>query len=259
MKYVLLFLFLGFFNAQAQSYLDYYFKANNINGAIVIYNENKDEWLFSTELEPFSNTPAAAHFHLWQALVGLEEKVFKIDVKEKLMWDGVKRSFFDERKPEWNADTNLIDAIKNKNDWYFDRLQNYLPQESYSSNIKKSTFFKEIKNNELQYFWNYAALTNPNSMILFLKELKEGKLPFNKQSQQFVYNQLLKDEKLAIHTATTNYLGKRIDWTVGVYLKQSKPIYFSLRTYTSLETTELDDYERRKNLIISQIFDVLNY
>ncbi|MEG1377872.1 MAG: hypothetical protein RSC81_12405, partial [Myroides sp.] len=81
----------------------------------------------------------------------------------------------------------------------------------------------------------------------------------NKQSQQFVYNQLLKDEKLAIHTATTNYLGKRIDWTMGVYLKQSKPIYFSLRTYTSLETTELDDYERRKNLIISQIFDVLNY
>ena len=99
MKYVLLFLFLGFFNVQAQSYLDYYFKANNINGAIVIYDDNKDEWLFSTEVEPFSNTPAAAHFHLWQALVGLEEKVFKINVKEKLLWDGVKRSFFEERKP----------------------------------------------------------------------------------------------------------------------------------------------------------------
>lgn len=259
MKHVLLFLFLGLFNVQAQNYLDYYFKANNINGAIVIYNENKDEWIFSNEVEPFSNTPAASHFHLWQTLVGLEEKIFKIDVKEKLLWDGVKRSFFDERKPEWNANTNLIDAIKNKNDWYFDRLQNKLSQENYTNNIKKSTFFKEIKNNELEFFWNYAGLTNPNSMILFLKELKEGKLPFNKQSQQFVFNQILKDEKLAIHTATTSYLGKRIDWTVGVYLKQSKPIYFSLRTYTSLEADKLEDYEQRKNLIISQIFDVLNY
>ncbi len=259
MKYVLLLLFLGFFNVQAQSYLDYYFKANNINGAIVIYNENKDEWLFNNEVEPFSNTPAAAHFHLWQALVGLEESVFKIDVKEKLYWDGVKRSFFGERKPEWNTDTNLIDAIKNKNDWYFDRLQNYLPQQSYNDNIKKATFLKDIKNNELQYFWNYAALTNPNSMILFLKGLKEGTLPFNKKSQQFVYNQLLKDETLAMHTATTHYLGKKIDWTIGVYMKQSKPVYFSLRTYTSLEANELADYEKRKNLIISQIFDVLNF
>ncbi len=259
MKYVLLLLFLGFFNVQAQSYLDYYFKANNINGAIVIYNENKDEWLFSSEVEPFSNTPAAAHFHLWQALVGLEEKIFKIDVKEKLLWDGVKRSFFDERKPEWNADTNLIDALKNKNDWYFDHLQNNLPQENYTNNIKKSTFFKEIKNNELQYFWNYAALTNPNSMILFLKDLYSSKLPFHKQNQQFVFNQLLMDQKLAIHTATTSYLGREIDWTVGVYLKQNKPIYFSLRTYRSLESEKMKDYEKRKNLILTQIFEVLNF
>lgn len=259
MKYVLLFLFLGFFNVQAQNYLDYYFKSNNINGAIVIYNENKNEWLFSTEVEPFNNTPAASHFHLWQALVGLEERIFKIDVKEKLLWNGVKRSFFDERKLEWNKNTNLIDALYYKNDWYFDHLKVALPKEQYESNIKKSTFFKDIKNNELEYFWNYAALTNPNTLILFLKDLKEGSLPFNKKSQQFVYNQLLKNEQLAMHTATTNYLGKRIDWTIGVYLKQSKPIYFSLRTYTSLEAEKLEDYESRKNLILSQIFDVLNY
>lgn len=259
MKYVLLFLFLSFFKVHAQNYLDYYFKSNNINGAIVIYNQNKDEWLFSSEVEPFNNTPAAAHFHLWQALVGLEEKVFKIDVKENFLWDGVKRSFFDGRRTDWNKDTNLIEAIKNNNDWYFDRLQNNLPQESYTTNIKNSTFFKEIKNNELQYFWNYAALTNPNSMILFLKDLYEGKLPFNSKNQQFVFNQLLKDQKLAIHTATTSYLGKKIDWTVGVYLKQNKPIYFSLRTYTSLEAEKLDDYEKRKNLILAQIFEVLNF
>lgn len=257
MKYVLLLLFLGF-NAKAQSYLDYYFKSNNINGAIVIYNENKDEWLFSTEVEPFTNTPAAAHFHLWQALVGLEEKVFKPDVKELFLWDGVKRSSFDGRQNEWNRNTNLIDALKHENDWYFDRLQHHLPPNVYTENIKKATFFKEIKNNELPYFWNYAAYTNPNSMILFLKDLYQNKLPFNKKNQQFVFNQLLKDQKLAIHTATTSYQGKKIDWTIGVYLKQEKPVYFSLRTYTSLEADELEDYEKRKNLILAQIFEVLN-
>lgn len=259
MKYVLLFLFLSFSNSNAQSYLDYYFKSNNINGAIVIYNQNKEEWLFSTEVEPFKNTPAAAHFHLWQALVGLEQKVFKIDVKEQFLWDGVKRSFFNGKRTEWNSNTNLIDALRNDTDWYFDRLQQVLPQDSYTANIKKASFFKEIKNNNLPYFWNYAALTNPNSMILFLKDLYNGKLPFNKQNQQFIFNQLLVDQNLAVHTATTSYLGNEIDWTVGVYLKQTKPIYFSLRTYRSLETEELEDYQKRKNLILAQIFEVLNY
>lgn len=259
MRYVLLFLFVNIFNTQAQSYLDYYFKSNNINGAIVIYNQNKDEWLFSTEVEPFKNTPAASHFHLWQTLVGLEENIFKIDVKEKFLWDGVRRSSFEGRRTEWNNDTNLIDALKYENDWYFDQLQHRLPKDSYTANIKKATFFKDIKNNELPYFWNYAASTNPNSMILFLKDLYESKLPFNKKSQQFLFNQLLKDQKLALHTATTSYLGKRIEWTVGVYLKQDKPIYFSLRTYTSLEAEKLEDYEKRKNLILAQIFEVLNF
>jgi len=259
MKYVLLFLFSGIFNLQAQNYLDYYFKSNNIEGAIVIYNQNKDEWLFNTEVEPFNNTPVAAHFQLWQALVGLEEKVFKTEVNKKQLWDGVKRSFFDERRPEWNNDTNLVDALKNKNDWYFDLLKNKLSEKSYLENIKNASLFKEIKNNEFLYFWNYAGLTNPNTMILFLKDLYEGKLPFNKKHQQFILNQLFINENLAIHTAETSYLGQKIDWTIGIYLKQDKPVYFSMRTYRSLETEKLENYEKRKNLIISQIFDVLNF
>lgn len=253
------FIFFMFFNAKAQSYLDYYFKANNINGAIVIYDENKDEWIFNTESEPFYNTPAGAHFHLWQALVGLEEKIFKIDVNEKLKWDGVKRSSFEGRMPEWNADTNLIDALKNQNDWYFNVLKDKLSAESYEKNIKNASFLKEVKNNEWEYFWNYAAFTNPNSMILFLKDLHDNKLPFHKKSQQFLFNQLLANQQLALHTTTTSYLGKKIDWTVGIYLKQSKPIYFSLRTYTSLESDALADYDKRKNLILAQIFEVLGY
>lgn len=259
MKYFLSFIFFGFSTVNAQNYLDYYFKSNDINGAIVIYNENKDEWLFSNETEPFYNTPAAGHFHLWQALVGLEHKVFSTNVKDLLKWDGVKRSYFEVNAVEWNKDSNLIDALINKNDWYFDRLQLTLLPDDYSKNIKNATFFKDIKNNELEYFWNYAALTNANSMILFLKELYYGTLPFNKKNQQFVYNQLLKDKNLAIYNCSTSYLGKKIDWTVGIYLKQQKPIYFSLRTYTSLEDAKLLDYEERKNLVLSQIFEVLNY
>lgn len=261
MKYVLtpLFIFLIAFNLQAQSYLDYYFKSNNINGGIVIYDENKNEWIFNTETEPFYNTPAAAHFHLWQALVGLEEKVYKIDVKDKIKWDGVKRYFFDEKFSQWNQDTNLIDALKYKNDWYFDVLKTKLSPESYNLNIKNASVLKDIKNNELSYFWNYAASTNPNTMILFLKDLYYNNLPFNKKSQQFIYNQLLIDQKLALHTSTTSFDGKKIDWTIGIYLKQAKPIYFSLRTYTPLDSDKLEDYEKRKNLILGEIFNVLGY
>lgn len=259
MKYLLLFLLSGFYQLQAQSYIDYYFKVNNIDGGIVIYDQNKEQWLFNTETEAFTNSPIASHFHLWQALVGLEERVFKTDVNEKQLWDGVKRSFFGTPKPEWNDASNLTEALINKNDWFFERLKEQLPNETYKQYIANASLLKEINNNEWLYFWNYGALTNPNTLVLFVKDLHERTLSFNKKNQQFVFNQLLIDQNLALNTAITHYDGQIIEWTVGVYLKQEKPIYFSLRTRRSLEAEKLPDYEYRRNLILGQIFEVLNY
>lgn len=259
MKYLVLLIFLGFYQLQAQSYLDFYFKANNIDGGIVIYNQNKEEWLFNTESEAFTNTPIASHFHLWQALVGLEHKIITTGVHDKQLWDGVKRTFFGEPKPEWNFSSNLIDALKHKNDWYFERLKAHLPKDIYEKQIVNAPLHKEIKNNEWPYFWNYGVLTNPNTLILFLKDLHETKLPFAKKSQQFVFNHLLLNEHLAVNTVKTHYDGQVIEWTLGVYLKQNKPIYFSYRTRRSLEAKVEEDYEYRRNLVLAQIFEVLNY
>lgn len=259
MKFWLIVLFISSCNLYSQNYLDYYFKANSIDGAIVIYNENKDEWIFSTESEPFLNTPIASHFHLWQALTGLQEKVFSINSNEKLQWDGVKRSFFEKRKPEWNKDMNLAEALQFQNDWYFDQLKYRLPDNLYTNNVRNSSILKDVKDNEIDFFWNFTGYTNPNTMILFLKDLYEGKLPFEKKNQQYLMQQLKIDSNLAIHTSTTSYLGQKIDWTVGVYFKQSKPIYFSLRTTKSLESPMLNDYDKRRNLVLTQIFEVLNY
>lgn len=258
MRYIFLFFLLNTCTAYSQSYLDFYFKSKGINGAIVIYNENKNEWIFNKEIEPFKNTPPSAHYQLWMALVGLQENTFSRNENDKLLWDGVKRGYFSERKPEWNQDTNLIQALTLQSDWYFDQLKYRLDDKSYTSNIKSNDFLKEIKNNDLEFFWNYAALTNPNTMILFLKDLYENKLPFDKNNQQYIFNSLLIDQKLALRTSTTSYLGDKIEWTIGVYLTKEKPIYFSLRTYRSLEEPIQEDYESRRNLIITEIFDVLN-
>ena len=76
MKYFFVFTLFCSFLGNAQSYLDFHFKSNGITGAVVIYNDNTNEWIFNNESEPFTNTPIAAHFHLWQTLVGLENGVF---------------------------------------------------------------------------------------------------------------------------------------------------------------------------------------
>ncbi|HUH25555.1 MAG TPA: hypothetical protein VLY87_02925 [Flavobacterium sp.] len=258
MRYLLLFFLLNVFNGYSQSYLDFYFKSKGINGAILIYNENKDEWIFNKEDEPFLNTPPAAHYHLWMALVGLQEQVFSTEETKSIPWDGVKRSYFEERKPEWNSNTNLIQALNTQNDWYFGLLKYKLDEKKYSTSIQTNEFLKDIKNNELDYFWNYGVLTNPNTMILFLKDLYESKLPFNKQHQKYVFNSLLIDQKMALRTSSTSYLGKKIDWTIGVYFAKEKPVYFSLRTYRSLEQLDKPDYEKNRNLILTEIFDALN-
>src|SRR5690606_14371804 len=102
MKYIFLFFITNIFQLQAQSYLAYYFKAIQIIGAIVIYDQNKEQSLFSTDSEGFINSPIASHFLIWQALIGLENNIFRSDVHEVQLWYGVKRTFFGESKPEWN-------------------------------------------------------------------------------------------------------------------------------------------------------------
>lgn len=259
MRYLVLLIFFTSLQCFSQSYLDYYFKSKGIDGAIVIYNQNKDEWIFNNETEAFKNTPPASHFHLWQTLVGLEEKTFSISEKSEIKWDGVKRSYFEDRKTNWNKNMNLAEAIKVQNDWFFDNLKYSLTDEIYNLNIRESIFFKEIKNNEAAYFWNFSGLTNPNTMILFLKDLYEHKLNFAEQNQQFLISQLSIDKNLIIHSSSTSYLGKKIDWTIGIYLKQDKPIYFSLRTYRSLEEEKTVVFDQKRNQILSEIFEVLHY
>ncbi len=258
MRFILLLFLLVFFQGHSQTYLDFYFKSKGIDGAIVIYNENKDEWIFNKESEPFTNTPPAAHFQLWMALVGLQQKVFDVNEKVFLPWDGVKRTYFDQRKPEWNQNTNLVQALKTQNDWYFAHLKEVLEEKEYQNTIKTNDFLREINNNKWMYFWNYGALTNPNTMILFLKDLYENNLPFDAKYQKFLFNQLLIDHKLALRTSTTSYMGEKIEWTLGVYFTKEKPVYFSLRTHHSLDESQREDYEKQRNLLIAEIFDALN-
>lgn len=254
---ILLLLFFVATNCYSQNYLDYYFKSKGIDGAIVIYNENKDEWIFNDEMESFSNTPLASHFNLWQTLVGLKYDVFDLQENHTLKWDGVKRSFFEIRKTEWNRDTNLYDALKNENVWYFDRLQFDLSEKKYETEIKKAAIITEMKNDAVDYFWNFTAMSNPNTMILFFKNLYENKLPFQKKDQHFLLSQLAIAPDLLLHESTTTYQGKKIDWTVGVYLKNKKPVYFSLRTHYSVDEKELQDYRKKRNQILAEVFDVL--
>lgn len=257
--YLIIAFFLCSIHSFAQSYLDFYFKSKEIDGAIVLYNENNGEWIFSNPTDALSNTPIAGHFQLWMALVGLKYQIFDVNENKSLPWDGVKRHYFEQRKPEWNQDTNLVQAIKFQNDWYFDQLKEGLPIKEYRYFIQTNPLFTEVENNVWENFWNYGALSNPKTMILFLKDLVQSKLDFNEHHQKFVFNQMLIDSKLALRTVSTSYLGKKIDWTLGVYFTKEKPIYFSLRTQHSLDIPKKEDYEGQRNLLISEIFDALNF
>lgn len=257
MKYFFVFTLFCSFLGNAQSYIDFHFKSNGITGAVVIYNDNTNEWIFNNESEPFTNTPIAAHFHLWQTLVGLENGVFSTKENDVIRWDGVKRSYFEEHKSIWNKDMNLSEAIANQNDSYFNHLKYRLSKEIYQSNIEENSLIKQTLNNKLEFYWNYAALTNPNTLILFLKDLYENKLPFNKQNQEYLIKQLKISNDFILHSTVTSYQGNKIEWTIGAYLKNKKPVYFSYRTNRSVEFDKTSDYDKKRNQVLTEIFESL--
>jgi len=243
----------------AQGFLDFHFKSNNINGAIVIFDEDKNQWIFNDDKEVFWNTPIASHFHLWQTLVGLEMKVFTMNEIDEYKWDGVKRSYFAERRVSWNSNMNLSEALQHKNDYYFSQLKNSLTKEVYATTIEKSNLLSEVKKNNIPAFWNFVGLTNPNKMILFLRDLYHKKLPFNQESQTYLLNKLSLNKNALVLTSSTSYLGNKILWTIGVINMEKKSVFFSYRTQLSVENNVNDEYLQRRDRVLVDIFESLGY
>lgn len=202
------------------------FRDLEIDGAIVIYDQNNQRFY---EHNPSRNTTAyfpASTFKILNALISLETEVIQDDVAV-LTWDGITREF-----PVWNQDTNLRQAFSNSTVWFYQvlarrnghqRMQQFVKQVGYGNQQIGTP-------DRIDHFWLDGPLKiTPKQEIEFLRRLAQNKLPFSQRHMDLVKDMMIiektPDYTLRAKTGWVTSVSPNIGWIVG-YLEQDNNQYF---------------------------------
>lgn len=265
MRFLLLIFLVFLPNAKvfSQSYLDYFFKSKGVNGSFLIYNLEKDSYVFTNEQDIKKTSPPAATFFLVQTLLGFQNQSLNPENENIFYWNGLKNYFFKQPKPQWNCNTTLSEALNFKNQWYFKELSKKITNKQYEDFFNQVNYSnKKIDKSISEDFWNYSLFgVNDTHQVEFLKLLHLKKLPFSLLSQEAVLKHMntsvYDNQILYTYSGYTVYKANHTDWLIGI-LKSSKGTFiFSMRIYHWIEKQNLSHFFDLKYQITQDVFEFL--
>jgi beta-lactamase class D len=201
-----------------------HFKALGVEGSIVIYDLNRNQWYQHNPQRNTKEFAPASTFKILNSLIALETGVIPNE-SAVLTWDGVRRDI-----PEWNRDLTMREAIKVSAVWFYQvlarrvgyaKMQKWVTQVGYGNQ-------KIGKPENIDNFWlnGYLQIT-PQQQIQFLRRLQKNDLPFSPRVIATVKD-IMVVEKTANYTLrgkTGWSMEQKVGWFVG-YLEQGKNTYF---------------------------------
>ncbi len=155
----------------------------------------------------------ASTFKIFISLVALETAVAPDD-QLTIKWDSIKR------KPEWDKDLTLREALKVSSEPYFQELirrigaskmQHYLDTVKYGNMTMRGKLDEVWENNSLQI--------SADEQTGFLKRLYFAELPFSERSQRIVKTMMTQEEtpgyNMYYKTGTAVVGNNTTYWVVG--------------------------------------------
>jgi len=208
----------------SQNTLDGIFAENGINGSVIIFDLNINDYIeYNTERNNLSFLPAST-FKILNSLMALETGVIS-DENEIIKWDGKDRGY-----DKWNMDHNLRSAIKYSAVWFYQELARRMGKEKIQEFVDSTDYGNKNINGNINSFWLDGELRiSPKQQIDFLVKLYKSDLPFLKK-----YLDIVKD--ILIVERSENYVlraksgwavrpERQIGWYVG-YVEQNENVYF---------------------------------
>jgi beta-lactamase class D len=169
----------------AETKLQTIFSDHNVDGSIVIYDLNKDQWTFSDSDDANRGTIPASTFKICNSLIALEEKAIAPDTI--ISWDGKDKTFKGNVVKSWNADTNLESAFKNSTIWFYAELSKRIKRSTYARYLNKCGYGNLNLGEKGDDFWNYGNMEiSPKNQVEFLAKLYKEELPFDKKNMALV-------------------------------------------------------------------------
>jgi len=251
-----LFALFGLTLLPAENKLQTIFSDHNVDGIIVIYNLNKDQWTFSDRDDANRGTIPASTFKICNSLIALEEKAIAPDTI--IAWDGKEKAFKGSVVKSWNADTNLESAFKNSTIWFYVELSKRIKRSTYARYLKEIGYGNLNLGEKGDDFWNYGNMEiSPKDQVEFLAKLYKEELPFDKKNMALVksYMRMKIDGPYTLSGKSGWGVknGADIGWLIG-FLETDGEVYAYATRITTDSNKVPNDFGKLRSTITLEAF-----
>ncbi|WP_289029141.1 penicillin-binding transpeptidase domain-containing protein [uncultured Paraglaciecola sp.] len=222
----------------AQNKIESLYRANNINGAILIESEDgKIKYQYNVD-DKESFVPAST-FKIPNTLIILEEGLIKSD-SEVINWDGVEREY-----AVWNKDQTLKTAFQHSCVWCYQRYAKKLGHTKYHKYLRDFNYGNQLTGSEITRFWLDGDLrVSVQDQVNFLRKLYAENLPIQKPHIKTLKSIMLSESNSQIKVwSKTGWSGKD-GWYVGYLVVNEQTWFFA----NHIEINQSSDLALRKKL-----------
>jgi beta-lactamase class D len=237
-----------------------YFNDCGVEGTIVIFDKNNQEWILSDTLNINTESLPASTFKIINLLIALETKTIK-DEREIVKWVGKTDTLKYGYRPEIYHDMSVKEAFEVSAGWVFIELAKKIGREKYKKYLSACNYGNLNLSEKNDDFWNFGNFgISPINQVQFIKNLYDGKLPFSKKNMDIV-KQVMLTEKTATYTirAKTGWTRENYTntgWWVG-YLENSGGTYFFATRLLQDRKYNRDDFGSCRKEITKKVFKEL--
>lgn len=209
--------------------LKHLFDSCNVQGCIVVFDNNKNNWIVSdTVLAKTEHLPAST-FKIINLLIALETGVIK-DENELFEWPGEMDTVKYGYRPETYRDMTVKEAFEISAIWVFIKLAQLIGRERYIYYLDACNYGNGNLTEPGIDFWNFGRLgISPVNQVSFIRSLYEGNLPFSERNQEIV-KRVMKTEQtdnytIFAKTGWTREKGINTGWWTG-YVESEQGVWF---------------------------------
>ena len=255
------------FNSETSKFRVYdecktYFNNCEVEGSIVIFDQNNQEWILSDTSSIHSESLPASTFKIINLLIALETKVIK-DENEIVQWVGKTDTVKYGYRPEIYHDMTVKEAFEVSAGWVFIELAKKIGKENYTKYLTECNYGNLNLSQQDADFWNFGNFAiSPINQVEFLKNLYEGNLPFSKRNMEIVKRVMLTEEtdNYTIHAKTgwTRENNTNTGWWVG-YLEANDNTYFFATRLLQNRDNNRDDFGSCRKEITKNVLRDLGF
>jgi beta-lactamase class D len=234
-----------------------YFDSCAVEGAVVIYDNNKQTWIVSDTVGSKQETLPASTFKIINLLIALETNTIK-DEHEVVKWvgsiDTVKYGY----RPEIYHDMAVEEAFQVSAGWVFIELAKKIGRENYQKYLSLCNYGNGNLSQQDADFWNFGSFAiSPQNQVEFIKKLYLGQLPFSKRNIDIVKRVMRVEETeaytISAKTGWTRENNTNTGWWVG-FVETKTNVYFFATRLLQDRALNRDDFGACRKTCTKNIF-----